>query len=37
MGKYQHLQWACEEASRCLFCEDAPCIEGCPAHIKIPQ
>jgi len=37
MGKYQQLQWACEEASRCLFCEDAPCIKGCPAHIKIPQ
>jgi len=37
MGKYQELQWACDEASRCLFCNDAPCIEGCPAHINIPQ
>jgi len=30
------LQWACDEASRCLFCLDAPCVEGCPAHIDIP-
>ncbi|MFQ5951997.1 MAG: NADPH-dependent glutamate synthase [Candidatus Omnitrophota bacterium] len=27
---------AVEEASRCLQCEDAPCVEGCPAEIDIP-
>ncbi len=25
------------EASRCLNCKNAPCIEGCPVHIEIPQ
>lgn len=25
-----------EEASRCLFCFDAPCIDACPTHIDIP-
>ncbi len=24
------------EASRCLFCYDAPCIQACPTHIDIP-
>jgi dihydropyrimidine dehydrogenase (NAD+) subunit PreA len=24
------LQWAMEEAQRCLLCEDAPCSKGCP-------
>lgn len=24
------------EASRCLFCYDAPCIKACPTHIDIP-
>lgn len=24
------------EASRCLQCKKAPCIEGCPVHINIP-
>ncbi|MEE9393854.1 MAG: FAD-dependent oxidoreductase [Planctomycetota bacterium] len=25
------------EASRCLFCHDAPCIAACPTEINIPQ
>lgn len=25
------------EATRCLFCADAPCIAACPTHIDIPQ
>ncbi|MEW6661611.1 MAG: NAD(P)-dependent oxidoreductase [Bacillota bacterium] len=25
------------EASRCLYCHDAPCVQGCPAEIKIPD
>ncbi|MCD6578952.1 FAD-dependent oxidoreductase [bacterium] len=25
------------EAERCLYCYDAPCIKGCPAHINIPE
>ena len=25
------------EASRCLFCYDAPCIQACPTKINIPQ
>ena len=25
------------EASRCLFCHDAPCIQACPTGINIPQ
>jgi dihydropyrimidine dehydrogenase (NAD+) subunit PreT len=33
----QTLQWANTEASRCLFCIDAPCIKGCPAQIDVPQ
>ena len=28
---------ALEEASRCLFCYDAPCIKACPTEINIPQ
>lgn len=27
---------AITEASRCLFCYDAPCIEACPTSINIP-
>lgn len=25
------------EATRCLFCFDAPCIRACPTHIDIPK
>ena len=25
------------EASRCLFCYDAPCVEACPTGIDIPR
>jgi dihydropyrimidine dehydrogenase (NAD+) subunit PreT len=25
------------EASRCLYCYDAPCIKACPTHIDIPR
>src|SRR5436305_6786092 len=28
---------ALEEGSRCLFCQDAPCIKACPTGIDIPQ
>ncbi|MCR4402885.1 MAG: NAD(P)-dependent oxidoreductase [Firmicutes bacterium] len=24
------------EASRCLFCHDAPCVSGCPAGVDVP-
>ena len=27
---------ALEEASRCLFCHDAPCIKACPTDIDVP-
>lgn len=33
----QDFQWIRQEAERCLYCLDAPCIKGCPAEINIPQ
>jgi len=33
---YNRLQ-AVNEANRCLFCTDAPCIQACPTGIDIPQ
>jgi glutamate synthase (NADPH/NADH) small chain len=27
---------ALEEASRCLFCYDAPCVKACPTEINVP-
>lgn len=33
----QQLNWMLNEAERCYYCVDAPCIKGCPAHIDIPQ
>jgi glutamate synthase (NADPH/NADH) small chain len=28
---------AVSEAERCLQCKRAPCIQGCPVNINIPQ
>lgn len=25
------------EASRCMYCHDAPCVKGCPVEMKIPE
>lgn len=30
------LHQALAEASRCLFCHDAPCVAGCPAGVDVP-
>jgi glutamate synthase (NADPH/NADH) small chain len=33
----QQLQWVTREASRCLFCYEAPCQEACPSRVDVPQ
>src|SRR5258708_38854803 len=30
-------QAAVVEASRCLYCYDAPCMAACPTHIDVPR
>lgn len=30
-------EMALTEASRCLYCKNKPCIEGCPVHVNIPE
>src|SRR5271165_1377990 len=30
-------QAAVVEASRCLYCYDAPCMAACPTHIDVPK
>jgi glutamate synthase (NADPH/NADH) small chain len=30
-------QDALEEAERCLNCKTAPCVQGCPVNVKIPE
>ena len=34
---FESKEAALVEASRCLFCFDAPCIKGCPTSINIPK
>ena len=34
---FENKEAALVEASRCLFCYDAPCIKGCPTGINIPK
>ncbi len=28
---------AADEAARCLNCKNAPCVQGCPVNVQIPQ
>ena len=37
VSKGYNEEIALVEATRCLNCKNAPCIEGCPVHIEIPQ
>ncbi|MBS1737602.1 MAG: NAD(P)-dependent oxidoreductase [Bacteroidetes bacterium] len=34
---FENKEAALVEATRCLFCYDAPCIKGCPTRINIPK
>lgn len=36
-GIKQEMQWVQQEAGRCLYCVDAPCMKGCPAQVNVPQ
>ncbi|HLE12996.1 MAG TPA: NAD-dependent dihydropyrimidine dehydrogenase subunit PreA [Bacteriovoracaceae bacterium] len=36
MKNYNEEQ-ALQEASRCLLCEDAPCMHGCPTHTPVKE
>ena len=31
------LELAREEAARCLFCKNSPCVSGCPVNVQIPD
>ncbi len=31
------LEWAIQEAKRCLGCSKRPCTEGCPVSVHIPE
>ena len=30
-------EMAMEEATRCLHCKHAPCVNGCPVNVQIPD
>lgn len=34
---FENKTAAVVEASRCLFCYDAPCTKSCPTHIDVPK
>ncbi|MEO7801042.1 MAG: NAD(P)-dependent oxidoreductase [Ginsengibacter sp.] len=34
---YANKEAAVQEANRCLFCYDAPCVKQCPTSINIPK
>ncbi|NLE73231.1 MAG: NADPH-dependent glutamate synthase [Actinobacteria bacterium] len=31
------LEWAIQEAKRCLGCKKRPCVDGCPVNVHIPE
>ncbi len=34
---FENKEAALDEANRCIFCYDAPCIKSCPTSIDIPK